>query len=957
MDPNESRATQIDRICDQFDEAHRQGRQPEIVVFLERLDGEAPNTELRLRLLIELILIDLEYRLRGKEAVRIEDYGHRFPELVDDDGFLPHRLFDAEASLVTTMETDIDEEDPYSTIPTDSQGQDSKQLKPEGKIATGTDADLPPDSDTYPTVDDYKIVHEIARGGMGVVYKAWDKNLKCHVALKTIRSGAFAGREEIERFHLEAESAAGLQHPGIVRVHRFGQCDGLDYFTMDFVDGSSLADVVRANALDIQSAVRYTIEICEAIEFAHQHGILHRDLKPANVLIEKQSRRALVSDFGLAKRMEEESDFSRSGQAIGTPAYMPPEQAAGRKADIGYQSDVYSIGALLYHLLTGQPPFVGESHHEIMSQVLDQDPSAVSKLNPRVKRDLNTICLKCLEKDRVNRYVSAAELRDELRRFSQGFPIRARPVSVIEQGWRWCRRNSMAASLLLVVFLVMAVGGGLGVFQRGRFRESIDERLRAAEERLDAEISSAEVIDESAHDALIPGRVRLDADKLKAALREYEKVLGDWRSYARNDVTVGARQQGIADALFRVAQSTRMLGEIERSESSFQLAIQRYEELISKNSNNPHFAVMQGKSLDYLAELYREYGTRNNVDDLAEDAYRRSLAVLERCVANFPAHDEARMELARTENNYGILLQQSCRPGQALNRYARSESTLRKLVDQNPDNQDYCRDFARTLINVGALQRSLGRSDIAQSSYDEAIKEFEHLLSLYPKSIRYKFLLATTKMNLGFLLTRKGVNSLDQAEDVLKQSLDKLRTLPESIPEYRISVAKCLINLALVDGTRYYVTNEQDHLESATKHCTEAEGHLVSLIEQHPHVAEIESWMGQLQGSFAAIADGQKQYKQFEKRVSQAIAHQREAVRSQRHTCRYEELLQNHHVFLALQILDHYVDEQVEQRKLIAVDNLLAAIKLGYRADFDDSRFDAIRDDLNFKTAIESLSR
>ena len=229
-------------------------------------------------------------------------------------------------------------------------------------------------------IDDYELVCEIARGGMGIVYKARDTRLKCDVALKMIRSGEFAGREQVERFYGEAEAAAQLQHPGIVRIHRVGRVAGLHYFTMDLIDGSSLTEL--ADDLVESDVLRYGIEVCEAVEYAHQRGIVHRDIKPSNVLVD-QSGRALVTDFGLAKQIEQQSGLSEDGQALGTPGYMPPEQAEGRRDGIGFHSDIYSIGALLYHLLTGRPPFDGTSQGEVLHKVINTDPVAPGRSTRR----------------------------------------------------------------------------------------------------------------------------------------------------------------------------------------------------------------------------------------------------------------------------------------------------------------------------------------------------------------------------------------------------------------------------------------------------------------------------------------------------------------------------------------------------------------------------------------------
>jgi tRNA A-37 threonylcarbamoyl transferase component Bud32 len=266
---------------------------------------------------------------------------------------------------------------------------------------------------------DYELVEEIARGGMGVVYKARQMSLNRPVALKMILAGEWATPESRQRFRAEAEAAANLQHPNIVAIHEVGEHEGQQYFSMDFIAGKNLAELVRGNPLSPQRAASYVKTIAEAIHFAHQRGILHRDLKPQNVLIDADDR-PRITDFGLAKRVETDSGLTRTGDVLGSPSYMPPEQASSRADEVGPQSDVYSLGAILYELLTGRPPFRGATTWETICLVLQTPPVSLRQLNPAVPRDLETICLKCLEKSPPNRFSSAQQLAEELERFLRG---------------------------------------------------------------------------------------------------------------------------------------------------------------------------------------------------------------------------------------------------------------------------------------------------------------------------------------------------------------------------------------------------------------------------------------------------------------------------------------------------------------------------------------------------------
>ncbi|HEY2251740.1 MAG TPA: serine/threonine-protein kinase, partial [Planctomycetaceae bacterium] len=304
---------------------------------------------------------------------------------------------------------------------------------------------------------DYELLAEIARGGMGVVYKARQANLNRLVALKMILSGQFANDSDVQRFYAEAEAAARLDHPGIVPIFEIGQHDGQHYFSMAFVEGESLARKVAVGPLPPREAAQMVGKVSEAVEFAHQKGIVHRDLKPANILLDRAGQ-PRVTDFGLAKQMHGDSGLTRSGQIMGTPSYMPPEQAAGKIDEIGPAADIYSLGAILYELLTGRPPFKGASPLDTIKQVATCEPVSPRQLQPTVPRDLETICLKCLQKAPAKRYPTAQALDEDLRRYLDGRPVKARPVGPLERGLRWVRRNSAVAALLGALIAVLAAG-------------------------------------------------------------------------------------------------------------------------------------------------------------------------------------------------------------------------------------------------------------------------------------------------------------------------------------------------------------------------------------------------------------------------------------------------------------------------------------------------------------------
>jgi WD40 repeat protein len=315
---------------------------------------------------------------------------------------------------------------------------------------------------------DYELLTEIARGGMGVVYQARQISLNRLVAVKVLLFGEFASDEFVRRFRLEAEAVARLQHPHIVGIHEFGEDGGQHYFSMDYVDGRSLAELVQDRPLPARRAAAYLQTIAETVQYAHERGVLHRDLKPSNVLLDSSDRPRLT-DFGLAKLAQSQVGPTTTGQVLGSPGYMPPEQAGAHGQAISPASDVYSLGAILFHLLTGRPPFVAETLQDTLTQVLQAEPIAPRRLNPSIPRDLETICLRCLEKDPGRRYATAAELAGDLGRFLGGQPIRARAVRAPEKLWRWCRREPALALVALLLATAVPCSIALAV-HFGRLR-------------------------------------------------------------------------------------------------------------------------------------------------------------------------------------------------------------------------------------------------------------------------------------------------------------------------------------------------------------------------------------------------------------------------------------------------------------------------------------------------------
>src|SRR6184192_1154778 len=310
---------------------------------------------------------------------------------------------------------------------------------------------------------DYELLEEIGRGAQGVVFRARQKSLNRTVALKVISLGQWASKAHLKRFRREAEAAASLDHPCIVPIYEVGERDGSCYFSMKFVEGGQLDEVVRRKLMSIRQAGELIAKIARTVHYAHEHGILHRDIKPGNILLDAKGEPHLT-DFGLARLLETESTVTRTMEVLGTPSYMAPEQAVGNNAAVSGATDVYGLGAVLYQLLTGHPPFAGGTTFETIKLLLDTEPRQPRLLNPKIGRDLSTICLKCLEKDPTRRYASALALAEDLEHWLRHEPIQAKRSGFFTHARKWVRRNPTSA-LLVASLIALAAAMGWNVWK------------------------------------------------------------------------------------------------------------------------------------------------------------------------------------------------------------------------------------------------------------------------------------------------------------------------------------------------------------------------------------------------------------------------------------------------------------------------------------------------------------
>jgi WD40 repeat protein/tetratricopeptide (TPR) repeat protein len=428
----------VDKVCDQFEAAWQakgsDGPRPRIEDFLG--DLAEPGRSMLVR---ELLRLELAYRRDAGESPALKEYQGRFPEY---------------ATLFSTW-----------------------SWKPFAPSAASSGATQPPG----PSIPGYQILEELGRGGMGVVYKARQIGLNRPVALKMILAGELAGEEELARFRLEAEAVARLQHPHIVQIHEIGEASTGPYFSLEYVEGGSLDKKINGTPLPGHQAARLVETLARAMHAAHEQGIIHRDLKPQNVMLTAAGE-PKITDFGLAKKLDGAKGRTRSGAIVGTPSYMAPEQAGGQAKEIGPAADIYAMGAILYELLTGRPPFRAETPLDTVLQVLSEEPIPPTKLNAKVPRDLETICLKCLRKEPRRRYATAEDLAEDVRRFQAKEPISARATPAWERTLKWVRRRPAAAILILVIVLALGGSTAAAMWYIGQLRD-FNAELEAAAQR------------------------------------------------------------------------------------------------------------------------------------------------------------------------------------------------------------------------------------------------------------------------------------------------------------------------------------------------------------------------------------------------------------------------------------------------------------------------------------------
>lgn len=728
-----------------------------------------------------------------------------------------------------------------------------------------TDPSSPPNL----TLPGYEVLEELGRGGMGVVYRARQVSLNRLVALKMIRSASLADAKQLARFNLEAESLAQLQHPNIVQVFETGQHQDMPYLSMEYVPGVTLASEMEARTFSPQHTAALVEKLARAMFSAHGRGILHRDLKPSNVLLAADGE-PKITDFGMAKRVGSESHLTVDHTVMGTPSYMPPEQAQGRLAAIGPRSDVYALGAILYEMLTGRPPFRGTTPLETIQQVIQREPVAPRSLNARIPRDLETICLKCLSKQPANRYETAADLADDLRRLQRDEPILARRIGRLGRGWRWCRRNPALSATMALTCLAM-LAGTAGVAwqsrQAHRARSLAQQQFRRYKAESSEKLSLIQDLMER-----VPEDQRAQDQRLQSAVAAYESWLAEEPSDA-------AAQTSYAEALFRVAEIRRRIGQFDRAAEMYLKARLRYQQLAAASPADPTSLQKLAETLTGLGESYRDGGqlqeaieaydesleyhakfaTRSQPDafqdaDTARALYSRALALrllnrtaeaeqdlrqsielLERSLSALPQEAAFRQGLARSRINLGILLRATARPNDAHREYLAAIDLLTGLEQQHPQNADYRLELATALMNrANLLLTDHPRNELriedalsqAKANYRTAIDKLGTLVSQYSNVPRYRKELANSLNGLGAVLSQLG--ETDEAKRSWLDAVEAIKQLVTRSPdvaEYYFLLAQTTHNLAYLQRDNPDTTE----VEMLLRQAVEAQNRAIAL--------------------------------------------------------------------------------------------------------------------------------
>jgi tetratricopeptide (TPR) repeat protein/predicted Ser/Thr protein kinase len=726
----------------------------------------------------------------------------------------------------------------------------------------------------------YRVLKVLGKGGMAVVLLASQQQPRRQVAIKVILEGISGSG--LQRFRSEADVVARLRHPHIVQIYQVGEHHGRPYFVMEYLEGGSLAQKLASSPLAPRAAVKLLAALAEAMQYAHSQGVLHRDLKPSNILLtaDEQPR---ITDFGLAKQTAVEAELpaeqrTESGAILGTPSYMPAEQAMGQA--VGPAADVYALGAILYECLTGRPPFRAATMLDTLQQVRSQEPVAPSRLQPGLPRDLETVCLKCLEKDPRKRYASAQELAEDLKRWQAGQPIRARRVGRLERAWKWTRRNPGVAGLLAAVLLVLAAGTVAStLFALEARRQADDARLSAeaagrektkGEEALAAESKARkrtrEALDDMSSQVIEDWLAR--QGKLEPAQRAFlQKALAHYEAFAVESDNFEEVRKSVADAHLRVGNIRERLGQHAEAEAAYRRAQQVSTSLAADFPAVAGYRLDVARSHANLAKLLQTTGRLKE----AEAAYHDALEICKPLATDFPEVPQYRQDLASSGTNLALLLANTSRPKEAEAAYRNALEIRKQLVRDFPAVPQYRQDLGRSHLNLGILLKATGRPKEAEAAFRDAQALYKPLATDLPTVPEYRQELALSYNNLGALLMETGRTQL--AESAFRDALDIYKRLAAdfpSVPQYRQDLARTHNNLAI----RLFKTNPPQ-AEAAYREALDVRRRLAA---DFPTVPEYHGELANTLDGLAKLLHDRKDYSSARQLLDEARPHLQAAL-------------------------------------------------------------------------------
>ncbi len=699
---------------------------------------------------------------------------------------------------------------------------------------------------------DYELLDELGKGGMGIVYRARQRKANRIVALKIIRPdrlGSLSPSSQagiIERFRKEAQAAARLTHDNLVTMYEVGEIDGCHYFSMQYVEGCSLADKLRTGPLDNKQAAQFIEPICRAVHAAHQVGVLHRDIKPQNILIENTTLRPRIADFGLAKLADDEVELTQSGEMMGTPPYMPPEQF-GDAVHCTAKADIYSLGATLYHSLSGRPPFQAATSIATMRQVLEQDPVGLRQLNTAVDIELETLCMRCLEKESERRFNTAEELADELLRYINGEPILSRPLSRVQRIIRWCRRNPIIAAMIgaVAASLLLAVGAlAFTAVKTEKARQAVEKSLdetKVAQTLSEASFQDAlnavnEFFTRVSEERLLnePGAQGLRKELLTLAKTYYLRLL-DRRD---GDPAV---QEELAATHYRLGLITEELDSPRASLKSYDTARSMLTIQLKKNPNSATRQKFLSNTLNAMGRAHTRLGELDKAEELFKES-RQIRAALVGAAENVAERTELERLLANTEMNLSLIEKQRGNLAEALKFMQHAQEDRLTSLKQEPQNRKLRRDLAKGDYNLAnlAIDRDDPTSAITVEKHAKrAIERLEELLKETPDDLEDRHLLALSYQLLADLdaaLAATDSGHRDLAVDRYQRArtaLDRLVARNPNVPRYQYELALLLGNLAELEV-------DQMRRDAAIKLLDRATEILAGLLKDQPGRREYE---------------------------------------------------------------------------------------------------------------------